>query len=72
MTDNREHAQDDLLDIPTIHDEFGLPVRTLEHLLYAKHAIATVRIGRRVYVRRSDLLAYFAANTRPARTGGRA
>lgn len=72
MTTNPNNPGGDLLDIPAIHREYGLPIRTLEHLLYTRRAVPTVRLGRRLYVRRSDLLAYFAAQTVPARDGQQA
>jgi hypothetical protein len=52
----------DLLDIPAIHEQYAIPVRTLQRLIYAKHALPVVKLGRRVFVRRADLLAYFDAH----------
>lgn len=53
----------DLLDIPAIHAQYAIPIRTLQRLIYAQHALPLVKLGRRVFVRRADLLAYLEANT---------
>jgi excisionase family DNA binding protein len=42
------------------------PERAIRHL-FDKRAFPLVKMGRRVYVRRSDLAAYLTASTIPAR-----
>jgi len=44
----------------------GRPERAIRHL-FDKRAFPLVKMGRRVYVRRSDLEAYLTASTIPAR-----
>lgn len=54
----------DLLDLPAVHAQYGLPLRTIRHLIYLPgDSLPVVRLGRRVFVRRADLLAYLAAHT---------
>lgn len=61
-------SPDDLLDIAALHEEYGVPVRTLRYLL-SQRSLPMVRLGRRALrVRRSDWLAYVEAQTIPART----
>lgn len=63
MTQHPAEFGQDLLTIPAIHDQYGIPVRTLQRLIYAQHALPVVKLGRRVFVRRADLLAYLTAHT---------
>ncbi len=63
-------TDDDLLDIPGLHAQYGAPVRTLQRLVWAERALPVVKLGRRVFVRRGDWLAYVAAHTAPAVQAG--
>lgn len=56
-----------LLDIPAIVALTGLSARTVRELVYVKRCFPIVRVGRRVYVRLSDLLRWLDDNTSPAR-----
>lgn len=56
-----------LLDVPAIATATGLTVRTVKDLIYAKRALPVVKVGRRVYVRHADLIAWLDRNTSPAR-----
>lgn len=54
----------DLLDLPAVEAQYGLPLRTIRHLIHRPtDPLTVVRLGRRVFVRRADLLAYLAAHT---------
>lgn len=60
-----ERSRDDLLTVPAIHAQYGLPIRTVRYLIYDQRGdtLPLVRLGRRVFVRRGDLLDYLAAHT---------
>lgn len=61
------HPQPELLDVPAIEALTGLPRGTVRELVYCRR-LPTVKLGRRVYVRRDALDAWIDANTRPARS----
>lgn len=65
MTAPAERSPDDLLTIPAIAAQYGLPIRTVRYLIYDQQGdtLPLVRLGRRIFVRRGDLLDYLAAHT---------
>ncbi|MGC3994788.1 MAG: hypothetical protein QM779_11850 [Propionicimonas sp.] len=56
----------ELLDVPAIENLTGLPHDFVRKVVYGRY-LPTVRVGRRVLVRRSDLVEWIAANTQPPR-----
>jgi len=63
-----EHESDDLglLDVPAIEALTGLSHDLVRKLVYYRR-LPTVRIGKRVFVRRAALLDWIESNTTPAR-----
>ncbi len=55
----------ELLDLSTIAEQFGASVRFWRREIWARR-LASVRLGRKVLVRRSALEAYLKDKTRPA------
>lgn len=59
-------SDDYLLGVPDVAQETGLCVRQARDL-FNKRRLPLVKIGRRLYVRRGDLMAYLDAATLPVR-----
>ncbi len=56
----------ELLDVAGVRTATGLSRDFCRRLVYGRQ-VPTVRIGGRVFVRRSDLASWIQANTQPAR-----
>jgi len=67
MTDTSPDPTLQLLDPAQGAALTGRPERAIRYL-FDKRAFPLVRLGRRVYVRRSDFEAYLEASTEPAKT----
>lgn len=59
-------AADALLDVPAVADTFNIPERAAREL-FNRRVFPLVQLGRRLYVRKSEVDAYFETVTIPAK-----